>query len=164
MREKIIKVNDVTTLAQQLHEQNLSLVLAGGCFDILHSGHISFLKKSKALGEFLLILLESDARVKQLKGESRPVNRQAQRAQILAALSYVDAVITLPDVMTDELYDKLIFSIKPAIISTTIGDPYINHKKRQAEMVKGKVVAVLERIPKTSTSLYVHELEKNYGK
>lgn len=120
-------------------KKNGRLVLVGGCFDILHVGHIKFLQEAKRMGDRLLVLLESDERVKKLKGSTRPYFPQEERAAVLASLSCVDYVILLPFFSADEEYNKLIVKIYPAIIAVTSKDPIFDKKKKQAEMIGGRI-------------------------
>ncbi len=145
-------MNKAEIIAQRLIREGKIIVLAGGCFDLLHEGHHSFLKKAKKEGDVLIILLESDLAIKTKKGENRPVNQQTIRAQNLAKLPYVDVVILLEGILTDEDYDNLVTSLKPAIIATTKGDPYRHHKDRQAAKVGAKVKEVIERLEGYSTT------------
>ncbi len=134
------------------------IVLVGGCFDILHIGHITFLEKAKAAGNFLVVLLESDETIKKLKGEGRPINSQKDRAAILASLCMVDQVISLP-VMKDSDYDQLVTKIKPVIIATTAGDPALNHKKRVAKLVGAKIKVVTKQVQDRSTTRLLNLLK-----
>ncbi len=77
----------------QLREQGKRVVLTNGVFDLLHTGHLSYLQKARALGDALFIALNADASVKQLKGPLRPVQSELERAYALAALECVDAVV-----------------------------------------------------------------------
>lgn len=88
-------------------------ILIGGCFDILHIGHIKFLKKARSFGDYLIVLLESDANIKKLKGNSRPFHSQKERKEILLSLKFVDKIIILPDIVDNTFYDNLIKKIKP---------------------------------------------------
>ena len=115
------------------------IVLAGGVFDILHYGHIHFLKEAKKLGDYLIVALESDKNVKKLKGESRPFHNQKQRKEILEGMSYVDRVIILKDEMRDRDYEKLVIAISPNIIAVTKGDKMIEKKKAHAKKAGAKV-------------------------
>jgi FAD synthetase len=126
-------------------------VLVGGCFDVLHYGHIHFLKKAKALGNYLIVALESDKNVKRLKGNKRPVHDQNMRREMLEALRFVDQVIILADKMTDKDYDKLVKIINPQVIAVTSGDPVIDKKKKQAQEIDAKVIEI-PRIDSLSTS------------
>ena len=149
---KIIKIDRVLKISRELKSKGKSIVLVGGCFDILHLGHIKFLKNSKNLGDILFVLLENDESVKKLKGKDRPINNQRQRAQVLSALSTVGYVVLLPQMKTDRDYDKLITQIKPAFIATTENDPNIEHKMRQAKIINAKMKIVAKRIENKSTT------------
>lgn len=122
-------------------------VIVGGCFDLLHYGHISFLKKARDLGDTLIVLLESDEKVRKLKGDTRPIHNQNQRKEMLESLSCVDEVIILPAVTTDQFYIDLIDQIRPDVIVVTEGDPMLEKKRQQAESFGAKLVV----IPKTHT-------------
>jgi len=132
-------------------EEKKKIVLTGGCFDLLHYGHISFLKEAKKLGNYLIVLLESDENVKILKGEGRPFHTQAQRKEMLLSLSFIDEVHELPPSTTNETYNTLIASIKPSVIALTEGDPKLELKTKQAELVGARAV-VIPKIHTPSTS------------
>lgn len=134
------------------------IVLVGGCFDILHIGHIRFLKEAKKLGDTLIVLLESDQNIKKMKGGGRPVNSQKFRAEILEALRDVDSVILLPEIMTDKAYDDLVKKIKPDFIAVTKGDQGLQNKKRSAETVGAKVVEVIDLMVDYSTNKIIKSL------
>ncbi len=152
MHDKIVNLEEAEKIAKQLHDEGKRIVLVGGCFDILHVGHLTFLQKAKEVGDTLFILLESDERIQQLKGEKRPINTQTDRAHLLSALNIVDYVVLLALLETNEEYDKVILSIKPDIIATTRYDPDRAHKERQGKLIGSKVVDVVERIANKSTS------------
>jgi rfaE bifunctional protein nucleotidyltransferase chain/domain len=73
------------------------VVVTNGCFDLLHVGHVRFLQEARALGDTLLVGLNGDGSVRELKGAGRPVNPEADRAEVLAALGCVDAVVVFPE-------------------------------------------------------------------
>ncbi|HVP80551.1 MAG TPA: adenylyltransferase/cytidyltransferase family protein [Thermodesulfobacteriota bacterium] len=118
------------------------IVLAGGCFDILHIGHVRFLSEAKKMGDYLVILLENDEKVKKLKGKNRPIFTQEIRAEMLSALICVDLVVALPMMENDSDYLKLVMKIKPHIIAVTENDPHMEKKKLQAEIVGGEMRAI----------------------
>lgn len=126
-------------------------VLVGGVFDILHYGHIQFLKKAKALGDYLIIALESDANVKKLKGISRPIHNQKQRKEILESLSFVNEVLILKDEMHDQDYRELVKRVRPFAIAVTKGDPILEKKKTHGKLVGAEVVEI-EKIDVPSTT------------
>ncbi len=115
------------------------IVLTGGCFDILHIGHVRFLSEAKRMGDYLVVLLESDKNVKKLKGENRPVFIQRERAEMLAALGSVDLVVLLPAMENDSDYLNIVTEIKPDIIAVTENDPYIEKKRWQAKEGGGEL-------------------------
>lgn len=155
---KIISEERAEETSAKEKSQNRKIVLAGGVFDILHPGHIHFLKESKKLGNSLFILLESDEKVKKMKGSNRPVNTQKNRASILATLPFVDYVINLKGVTNNGKYDKLIVQIKPDVIVLTKGDPGTDLRRKQSEMIGAK----LEEVDKVATASTT-ELIKNNG-
>ena len=127
------------------------IVLTGGCFDILHIGHVRFLSEAKRMGDYLVVLLESDKKVKKLKGKNRPVLTQKERAEMLSALESVDLIVLLPMIENDSDYLNLVIKIKPDIIAVTENDPHIEKKKGQAKEVGGEL-KVISFIKTFSTS------------
>jgi len=87
------------------------VVLANGCFDLLHVGHVRYLTAARALGDILVVAINSDASVRQLKGEGRPLMNQQERAEIIAALTCVDFVVIFNELNVSEVLQTL----KPAI-------------------------------------------------
>lgn len=143
-----------------MYTWEMKKVLVGGCFDILHYGHIHFLKNAKKLGDYLIIALESDANIRKLKGETRPIHNQNQRCETLEALSFVDQVIVLKEAMKDEDYKNLIQIIKPNIIAVTAGDPILEKKQNHAKSVKAVVVEIDKiEVPSTSQIAKILEIE-----
>lgn len=128
------------------------MVLVGGCFDVLHPGHVIFLQKAKRAADYLVVLLESDQKVKKLKGVNRPVHTQKMRAMVLKALKFVDRVILLPNMKNDSDYERLIKQIKPDIIAATEGAEDNHFKKRAAKLVGAKLVYVTKMIGYHSSS------------
>jgi glycerol-3-phosphate cytidylyltransferase len=157
---KILSTKEAITLSAKLHQQGKTIVLTGGCFDILHVGHIAYLEEAKKLGDLLFVFLEDDTRIKKTKGDNRPLNTQEDRAKILAALSVVDYIIMLAPITDNTVYDDLVIQIKPAIIAATQGDPNRHHKERQAKMIGAKVVDVISPIQNKSTTKLINILNE----
>jgi D-beta-D-heptose 7-phosphate kinase/D-beta-D-heptose 1-phosphate adenosyltransferase len=103
----------------------------------------------------LIVLLESDKKIRELKGPNRPLHTQEERAKMLSAIAYIDAIICLPYMTTNQQYDQMVLKIHPSIIAVTKGDPSITHKKRQAEKIDAVVAEVVKYIPNKSTSAAV---------
>lgn len=159
---KIISIKKAIKLCKSFHTNNKSIVVAGGCFDILHLGHIKFLKQAKKQGHILIILLESDESVQKLKGNNRPINQLLDRAEILAAIEFVDYVIPLEGILDNQGWDKLIYNLNPDIIAVTKKDPQIIHNKRQAEKINAKIVEVIARIDNKSSTKLAQLIADNF--
>lgn len=157
---QIIAVKEAANISEQLKKQGKKSVLVGGCFDILHAGHIQFLTEAKKNGDILFVLLESDKNIMRYKGPNRPINNQQDRALLLSVITGIDYVILLPTLTSDQAYDEMILALQPDIIATTIGDPYRSHKERQAKKIQAQVVDVIQRITNTSTSRLAELLTK----
>lgn len=152
---KIITIGQAIKLGKKIKAAKKSIVVAGGVFDILHVGHVKFLENAKQYGDYLFILLEEDINVRKEKGKNRPINSQKNRAKVLSSIRSVDYVILLKNMKNNMQYDKIMLELKPDIIATTYGDPYVDHKKRQAQLINGKVAYVIKRIHNQSTSKYI---------
>ena len=103
---------EMIKIISNLKSKGKKIVFTNGCFDILHRGHVSYLDKAKSLGDVLILGLNSDASVKRLKGEDRPINNEEDRAFVLAALEAVDFVVIFDE---DTPYE-LISALKPNIL------------------------------------------------
>ena len=90
---KVLTIDELSKEIKLLKKDNKQIVSTNGCFDILHVGHVRYLQKSASLGDILVVCLNSDASVKRLKGESRPLNNENDRAEVLASLGCVDFVV-----------------------------------------------------------------------
>jgi len=156
--KQILDSSQAHELRKFLQKQNKSIVLVGGCFDIIHVGHIALLENAKKLGDILVVLLESDQTIKHLKGKERPLHTQLQRATVLQALRAVDYVILLKSDVTNDDYDQLTKAIQPAIIATTENDPEVIHKKRQANICNAKLIFVTKQLQGVSTTRIVSAL------
>lgn len=126
-------------------------VLVGGCFDLLHYGHLKFLKKAKAVGDFLIVALEPDEFIRKKK-KRQPIHTQRQRAQILSSLRFVDLVILLPFFSSDQEYFDMVRAINPKIIAVTEGDPQLKNKEKQIKTIGGELKIVTPLFKKYSTS------------
>lgn len=156
----IITTDQAIELGTALAQENKKIVLVGGCFDILHLGHLTFLEQAKTHGDSLIVMIEADETIAVSKGPKRPINTQNDRAKLLAALKVVDYVILLPPGMTNEAYDTLVFAIKPAIIATTKGDEHRNHKERQAAAIGAQVIDVVDLVENQSTTKVIEILNE----
>lgn len=157
---KVLSINQIEDISKVLHDQGKRIVLTGGCFDLLHIGHITLLENAKKEGDILFVMLESDESIRQKKGINRPIHTQRQRAHLLSAIEYVDYIILLPSSLGDKDYDEVVKKVSPAIIATTTGDQFAFHKERQAKELDAKVAYVNEPVENISTSSILHLLTK----
>lgn len=157
---KIVTTEQLQNEIKRQKSRKQKLILLGGCFDILHAGHIDFLNAAKNLGGEIILLLESDQTIHKLKGKGRPVNTQADRAKVLAHLHMVSIVVPLSPHLSNDDYSKLVNTIKPDIIAVTANDPLIERKKEQAAAVNGRVEVVTPRITGYSTQHIISKIKE----
>ncbi len=106
---QVLARKELTLWTEKWRKQNLRIVLTNGCFDILHVGHVRSLKEAKSFGDILVVGLNSDKSVRNLKGETRPIISEIDRAELIAALNPVDFVT----VFNEKTATELIKIIKP---------------------------------------------------
>lgn len=105
-------LNHIVELVEKLKLSGYSIVFTNGCFDILHRGHVAYLQSAKSMGDILIVGMNTDASVKRLKGEERPINTLEDRAYVLSALKSVDYVVPFDE----DTPITLIQSIKPDVL------------------------------------------------
>lgn len=110
IEQKIVSRDFFVENAVKLHRQKI--VFTNGCFDVLHFGHVHYLLQAKALGDILVVGLNSDDSVRRLKGPSRPINGEKERAFVLAVLSCIDYVV----VFEEDTPKKLIETVRPDVL------------------------------------------------
>ncbi len=145
---------DLAKILLEKSEQGKNIVFTNGCFDILHAGHVKYLEQSKELGDVLVIGLNSDDSVRRLKGDSRPVNNQMDRAIVLSALRAVDYVCFFEE----DTPLELIMQLKPHII--TKGGDYTVQDVVGGEFVinNGGKVVIIELVAGKSTTNTIQRL------
>jgi len=104
-------LDEAVQLADRLRAERKRIVLANGCFDLLHVGHVRYLRAARGLGDVLFVGINSDAAVARLKGQGRPLMPAAERAEILMSLREVDHVV----VFEEDTADRLIASLRPDV-------------------------------------------------
>ncbi|OGK19251.1 hypothetical protein A3D80_04005 [Candidatus Roizmanbacteria bacterium RIFCSPHIGHO2_02_FULL_40_13b] len=132
-------------------------VLVSGCFDVLHIGHIAFLKDASNYGNTLIIALEGDDFIRQVK-KREPFHTQLERAQILEELRYVDVVVLLPEKY--DTYPKMFEAINPTTVVVGTDEPYFSQKKAQIEAVGGKIISSKIRITHKSSTNAIRYLKE----
>jgi cytidyltransferase-like protein len=132
-------------------------VLVTGVFDVLHQEHGKFLKAAKKRGDYLIIGIETDNRVKKIKGDSRPINNQNQRKTSLEKLGIADEVFILPSKFTRKTdYQKLIKDISPNVLAVSSHSSHLDVKKRIMKECGGELKVVLNHNPKFSSTKIIN--------
>ncbi len=111
IQEKIFQLDELRSLVQDWKSDGEAVVFTNGCFDLVHRGHLDYLSKARNLGGKLIVGLNSDQSVQRLKGKERPINDQLSRAELLASLYFVDAVVLFEEDTPANLITNLIPSI-----------------------------------------------------
>jgi rfaE bifunctional protein nucleotidyltransferase chain/domain len=111
MRQKIVSAERAAAIASELRAGGRKLVFTNGCFDLLHVGHVRYLAAARAFGDALLVAINGDESVRALKGDGRPINRAADRAEVVAALECVDHVVIFDEVRATAVLQKVLPAI-----------------------------------------------------
>ncbi len=113
IQEKVVSLSTLSAICSRLKRAHKKVVFTNGTFDILHRGHVSYLEKARASGDILIVGVNSDSSVRAYKGPGRPVNSQADRLFVLAALQCVDYVV----LFSDSTPYRLILKLKPDVLA-----------------------------------------------
>ncbi|GEM_PF-198496 len=148
----------LTQLLQNWHDEEQTLVLVTGVFDLLHHEHLNFLRKAKKTGDKLIVGLESDARVKQLKGKNRPINPENIRHEKLAQLNLADFIFILPDDFSQPAHHRqLIAAIRPNILAVSSHTKHLEKKQAILQEFGGRVEIIHQHNPGISTTLLIEQ-------
>lgn len=146
----ILSLDDLAREATRLHAEGRRLVLTNGCFDLLHAGHVDYLERARALGDALAVALNSDRSVRELKGPSRPVNCEQDRARVMSALRAVDYVVVFDSLRVTDV----IRTVRPALYAK--GGDYtvetLDADERTALQEVGTEIHILPLVPGRSTT------------
>ena len=153
----LIKRSELQDLLKKLRAEGKTIVTTNGCFDILHVGHVRYLEKAKSFGDVLIVALNSDKSVKRIKGESRPVNNENDRAEVLSALRSVDYVVVFDE---DSPID-LLLEIKPDV--HTKGADYTIETLPEAKgiMEAGGRIEFITFVEGKSTTSIIEKMRKS---
>ena len=144
---------------QTWQQAGQKVVLVTGVFDLLHIEHLRFLTKAKASGDKLVVGLESDARVKSIKGHERPINSQAIRLEQMEALKSVDLVFILPEVFSNQVaWEQLIATLKPDIYAVSSHTSFLANKRAICQKFGVTFTIVHQHNPKFSSSLLLAKI------
>tara|TARA_Y100000310_G_scaffold342995_1_gene448655 strand:- start:20614 stop:21096 length:483 start_codon:yes stop_codon:yes gene_type:complete len=155
---KIKTISELKDISEESRKENKRVITTNGVFDILHIGHIRYLKEAKKLGDILIVAINSDSSTKKIKGPKRPLNNENDRAEALAALECVDYVT----IFDEEDPIKILEQIKPNI-HVKGGDYDISKiiEKGTVEGNGGKVKLIPE-VKGYSTTNYINQIIESY--
>jgi D-beta-D-heptose 7-phosphate kinase/D-beta-D-heptose 1-phosphate adenosyltransferase len=160
MLSKIKTISELRPLLDILRAAGTKIVFTNGCFDLIHTGHTRYLAKARSFGDILIVAVNSDASVRRIKGEKRPVNPEAERAEVLAALGSVDFVVIFdepdPHTIISELQPDVLVKGGDWPVEKMIGRDIV-------EARGGKVISV-PYIEGASTTGIIEKIVKTYGK
>lgn len=153
---KLKTIDELASIREEMQAAGRRLVLTNGCFDLLHVGHVRYLQIARELGDALIVALNSDASVRSLKGPTRPITPEQDRAEVLAALESVDFVTIFPTVRVTDV----IAAIRPHIYVK--GGDYtlesLDSGERAALETSGAEIRLLPLTPGKSTTGIVKKL------
>jgi rfaE bifunctional protein nucleotidyltransferase chain/domain len=156
MKGKVLSPEQMLEARERLRSTGARLVFTNGVFDLLHVGHVRYLAQARALGDALVVAINSDRCVRDLKGSDRPVFDEAERAEILAALRCVDYVVIFDDISPRKLIGKLL----PDVLVKG-GDYQIDeiHGREEVEAAGGQVIP-LPFVPGASTTSLLERMKR----
>ena len=156
--KKILTLEDLVTRLGKVRKSGQKIVFTNGCFDIMHVGHVRYLADARSKGDLLVVGLNSDASVRIIKGDKRPIVRQNHRAEVLASLGCVDFIVIFDE--PDPL--KLIQTLKPDVLVK--GEDWTEDAIVGAESVKsqgGKIVRI-SFVEESSTTAIIEKILQRY--
>ena len=153
---KVVTREEIIKISKELKAQNKTTVFTNGCFDILHIGHVRYLKESAQHAEILIIGLNSDSSVKKLKGETRPINNENDRAEVLSGLKSVDYVV----LFDEDSPINLLLQMKPDVY--TKGADYTIETLPEAKpiMEAGGRIEFISFVEGKSTTSIIEKMKK----
>lgn len=152
----LVQRTELNDLLKKLREEGKTIVTTNGCFDILHVGHVRYLEKTKSFADVLIVALNSDKSVKSIKGDSRPINNENDRAEVLSGLKSVDYVVLFDE---DSPID-LLLQIKPDVY--TKGADYTIETLPEAKpiMEAGGRIEFISFVEGKSTTSIIEKMRK----
>ena len=155
---KIVSQEEINKIAEELKKQDKKIVTTNGIFDILHAGHTKLLKEAKKLGDVLIVCLNTDASVKQNKGDKRPINSQNDRAELISAIYCVDYVVLFDETEPSAILAQIKPNIHTKAADYTI-DKVIERKVVEAN---GGEVKLLPLVQGRSTTNLIKKIVEVY--
>ena len=158
-RVKIKALKELQGVIAKLKDEGKVIVLANGCFDLIHVGHLRYLKGAKALGDVLVVGVNSDRSVRQIKEKRRPFMSQDDRAELVSAFEFVDYVV----VFDQPTVEELLSSLKPHYHAKGTDYSEESVPERDVAASCGTLTRVVGDPKNHSTSLLIRKIVKKYG-
>lgn len=158
--KEVLFLEELVPIRERLKAEGQTIVLTNGHFDVLHVGHVDCLQRARALGDVLIVGLNSDASTRLLKGDKRPIVPQEERAQLLAALECVDYVV----IFEETTAERLIAALRPEVYVK--GGDWAVEDLPEAKAVAehGVRVEILAQVPGRSTTDIIETILARYGR
>jgi len=154
MKPKILSRGEAREVIRDLQAAGKKVVFTNGCFDILHAGHVRYLREARALGDLLVIGMNSDKSVRRLKGAGRPLVREAERAEVLAALEMVDCVT----IFDEDTPAELVAELRPDVLVKGGDYKAEDVVGREAVEASGGRVVIVPLVRGTSTTGLIRKI------
>lgn len=158
MNNKIKTIEEIAEISNELKKAGKKIVFTNGCFDLLHLGHVKYLQEARGLGDVLILALNSDASIRELKGPSRPLVPENERAEIIAALECVDFVV----IFNEKRINKVFEAVKPQIYVK--GGDYtidtLDTDERKMIEKSGAEINIIKKIGNYSTTKFIEKITK----
>lgn len=154
---QVVNIDKLLNIVSELKKQNRTIVTTNGCFDIIHAGHVRYLRQAKELGDILIVCLNSDGSVQRLKGPTRPLNNQDDRAEVMSALCAVDYVV----IFEEDTPISVLEQIKPDI--HVKGGDYNEDTLPETQVIKegGGKIQFIPFVEGRSTTNVINKIMQN---
>lgn len=159
MKNNILNRDEIIKVRNRFKSENKKVVFTNGCFDILHAGHVDYLNKSKELGDILIVGINSDSSVKNIKGKKRPIINENERAELVANLKSVDFVTFFEENTPKQIIDELI----PDILVKGADWEIENIIGADVVIKYGGKVETIEFVSQQSTSKIIETIIERYS-
>jgi len=156
---KIYSLSELKNIIEEEKRKGKKIVLANGCFDLIHVGHIRYLKEAKEKGDILIVALNSDGSIRKLKGSGRPLLKERERAEIISSFYFVDYIT----IFSETNVEKVLLTLKPDIHAK--GSDYTPETVPEREVVKnyGGKIEITGGPKVKSTSEIIKEIKRKFS-
>ena len=154
MSDKLVTLQELVPILERCRAEGQRIIFTNGCFDLLHIGHVRSLQAARRLGDVLVVGLNSDTSVRELKGPARPIVPEAQRSEVLAALTCVDYIVIFPE--TNPLH--VIMTVKPNVLVKSNDWDLQQIIGREVVESNGGLVILSPMVPGVSSTILIDRM------